>query len=210
MKGWYRVSNVESFRKWEADEDADLDRLLADIKGVSEPSDAMLVGTAFHKCLEDAVPGIDYDSMRALGAVFTFAEPFSVEVCPIRELRSSKTYVVDGEPIGISGQVDALDGLRIEDHKTTGRFDPERYMAGCQWKLYLSIFGAHEFRWNVFEIGEVQSTEPTHGFEIPPPQYEVFATHRLTQYRYPGMEDELQGLVARFARFVREYVEVTA
>jgi hypothetical protein len=167
----YRVSNVEAFRKWEADPDAepeDLDRLLADIRGESAPSQAMAAGTAFHACLEHAVAGIDFDSLSHGGFVFTFADQFDIEVTPIRELRASKTYMVDGQPIFISGQVDAIDGLRIEDHKTTGRFDPDRYLTGYQWRLYLDIFGARHFRWNVFEMKEVESTQESFGFEAPP------------------------------------------
>jgi hypothetical protein len=125
-------------------------------------------------------------------------------------MRASKTYMVDGEPIIISGQVDAIDGLRIEDHKTTGRFDPERYLAGCQWKLYLEIFGAQHFRWNVFEMQEVESTQESFGFDAPAPQFEIFAMHTLEQFRYPGMEKDCQELVSRFARFVRDHVEVAA
>lgn len=207
----YRVSNVEAFRKWEADEDGDTARLVADIQGVSEASPAMLAGTAFHKCLEELKDApIDFDSVSALGHVFTFAGDFDIELAPIREMRASKTYLVDGEPITISGQVDALDGVRIEDHKTTGRFDPDRFLAGYQWRLYLDIFGAKHFRWNVFEMQEVESTQPSEGFELPPIQYEISATHRLEQFAYPGMEADCLALVTRFARFVREHVEVHA
>jgi hypothetical protein len=207
----YRVSNVEAFRKWEADPDAepeDLDRLLADIRGESAPSQAMAAGTAFHACLEHAVAGIDFDSLSHGGFVFTFADQFDIEVTPIRELRASKTYMVDGQPIFISGQVDAIDGLRIEDHKTTGRFDPDRYLTGYQWRLYLDIFGARHFRWNVFEMKEVESTQESFGFEAPAIQYEVFAQHRLEQFRYPALEADCQALVERFARFVREHAEI--
>lgn len=206
----YRVSNVERFRQWEQDEDGDTAALIADICGIGEGSQAMRAGTAFHSCLETAVAGIDFDSLSANGFRFTFPHELAVEVTPIRELRASKTYVVDGEPIVISGQVDAIDGLRIEDHKTTGRFDPDRYLAGYQWRLYLDIFGAKHFRWNVFEIVEVQSTQPTDGFEIPPIEYEVFAQHRLEQFRYPALEADCLALVTRFARFVREHIEAVA
>lgn len=204
----YRVSNVEAFRQWEADDEADTDMLLKRIRGEDEPSALMTAGTAFHKALETAPTGIEVSSLEALGHVFTFSDDLHIELPQIRELRASKTYMVDGEPICISGQVDALEGLRIEDHKTTGRFDPERYLIGCQWMLYLDIFGAREFRWNVFEIQEVDSTAPTEGFDLPPPEYEVFAQHRLTQYAYPGMAEDVQALVTRFARFVRERIEV--
>jgi hypothetical protein len=202
----YRVSNVEAFRQYEQDEEAEADDLIASIRGEKEPSEAMLAGTALHKALEMAVPG-ESETVEALGHVFRFVGDFEIEVAEVRELRASKTYIVDGEPITISGQVDQIPGLRIEDHKTTGRFDPERYLAGYQWRLYLDIFGANWFRWNVFEMQQVDSTSPSEGFELPPPEYEVFAQHTLEQYRYPGLEADCQRLVERFARFVRERVE---
>lgn len=192
----WRVSNVEAFRKWEADEEADLDQFVDELLHGFEASPAMLAGTAFHKALEDAPTGITVTALEALGHTFTFRGDFEVRLPVIRELRASKTYMVDGQPVVISGQVDALEGLRIEDHKTTSRFDPDRFMSGYQWRLYLDIFGATSFRWNVFELTELDAP----GF------YEVRDQHTLEQYRYPAMRDDCQALVGRFARFVRAHV----
>lgn len=193
----YRVSNVEAFRQWEQDDEADTDALIASICGLSEPSAKMQAGTAFHRALELSTTGIEADSIGAKGYTFTFAGDFEVRLSPIRELRASKTYMVDGVPITISGQVDQIEGMRIDDHKTTGRFDPDRYLAGYQWRLYLDIFGADVFRWNVFEISETD--DPMH--------YEVTGAHRLEQCRYPTLAADCDALVARFARFVRERIE---
>jgi hypothetical protein len=191
---YHRVSNVEAFRQWETDEDAELQPLLDKLAGTFQPSDAMLAGTAFHKALELAEA--DAEELQANGLRFRFAHPCEVELSPVRELRASKTYHVDGEPIVISGQVDQLDGRRIDDHKTTGRFDADRYLAGYQWRLYLDIFGADVFRWNVFEIAAGEDAD----------LYMVNAMHRLQQYRYPELGADCQALVERFARFVREHV----
>lgn len=193
----YRVSNVEAFRKFEQDEEAEAAQFIDELLHGFEPSPAMMAGTAFHKALEDAPTGIVVDRMEALGHVFTFCSDFEVRLSPIRELRAAKTYMVDGQPIVISGQVDAIEGLRIDDHKTTGRFDPDRYLTGYQWRLYLDIFGASVFRWNVFEINELDL----------PGHYEVRDQHTLEQYRYPALGADCQRLVERFARFVREHVQ---
>lgn len=207
----YRVSNVERFRQWEQDEDGDTAALIADICGLGEPSKAMAAGTAFHKVLEQfAAPGEVWNEAGADGFRFMFPTDFELEVTPVRELRASKVYIVDGQPITISGQVDAIHGLRIEDHKTTARFDADRFLSGYQWRLYLDIFQAAQFRWNVFEIQEVESTAPTDGFELPPAEYEVVAQHQLEQYRYPELANDCQSLVARFARFVRDHIEAPA
>ncbi len=194
----YRVSNIEQFRQFEQDEDFELDTLLNRLQGLEEPSEAMMAGTAFHKCLELSKPGLVADRVEHDGYVFTFEGDFTLELPVIRELRAYKTFVVDGESITITGQVDGLEGKRIDDHKTTGSFSPDRYLEGYQWRLYLNIFGADMFRWNVFEIANLA--------DDPPKNYRVRNHHTLEQFRYPGMERDCVDLVERFARFVRHYL----
>lgn len=193
----YRVSTVEAFRRWEKDEDAELEPLLAQIRGEGGGSEAMRAGTALHKALEDAQAGADFDTLSANGYTFHFDGDFSIALPTIRELRASKVYMVDGGPITISGQVDALHGRRIEDHKTTGHFNADRFMEGYQWRLYLEIFGADHFRWNVFEIAELDRSY----------HYTVRAQHTLEQWRYPALADDCQRLVERFARFACAHLD---
>lgn len=199
MKAW-RVSNVEAFRQFEQDDESDSAQFIDELLHGFAPSAAMQAGTAFHKALELAVPDVTAKELRSEGHVFTFRGDFEVRLSAIRELRASKTYMVDGQPIVISGQVDAIEGLRIDDHKTTSRFDPDRYLTGYQWRLYLDIFGASVFRWNVFELNELDL----------PGHYEVRDQHTLEQYRYPALSTDCQALVERFARFVREHVLITS
>lgn len=196
MSMTFRVSEVESYRQYREDEDAELEALLARLRGQTPASPAMEAGTAFHKALETSPTGLVVTALEANGYTFTFAGDFTAELPAIREIRASRTWLVDGEPVTISGQLDAIHGKRVEDHKTTGRFDPERYLTGYQWRLYLTIFGADLFRWNIFEI-----TEKDH-----PLEWEVFAAHRLEQYRYPTMEADCEKLVEDLARFARVHL----
>lgn len=196
----YRVSSVEAFRQWELDDEAETAELIAKINGTFPSSQAMRAGTAFHTVLELSPTGIAVDEAKQDEFTFVFFQDMVIELNPIRELRASKTYMVDGQPIVISGQVDSIAGKRIEDHKTTSRFDPERYLTGYQWRLYLDIFGADHFRWNVFELRELEE----------PMTYLVADSHRLEQFRYPGLEADCFALVSRFARFVRDHVEAKA
>jgi hypothetical protein len=189
----FRVSEVESFRQWRDDEDADLDLLLARMRGQTGASEAMLAGTAFHKALELAPLG-SAPSLRALGYTFNFVGDFELAIPTVREVRAGKTYTGDGWALTVSGQLDAIEGKRVEDHKTTGRFDPERYIGGYQWRLYLEIFGADHFRWNVFEIAVTDD----------PLVWDVYSSHRLEQYRYPGMAADCEKLVADLAQFAVE------
>lgn len=197
IRATFRVSEVESFRQWLEDDEAELDKLLERLRGQSEASEAMLAGTAFHKALELAAAK-DHPTLEALGYTFQFRGDFELAIPAIREIRASKTYRGEGYEITVSGQLDCIHGKRVEDHKTTGRFDPERYLAGYQWRLYLDIFGADQFRWNVFEIKQMEDIDPL--------TWEVFAHHTLEQFRYPGMEQDNARLVAHLAAFTRTHL----
>jgi hypothetical protein len=192
---FFRVSEAESFRQWQQDEDAEMETLLARLRGQTEASEAMLAGTAFHKALEIAPLG-DHPQLQALGYTFNVQGDFHIAIPPIREVRASKTFETPAGPITISGQLDTIFGKRIEDHKTTGRFDPERYLNGYQWRLYLEIFGADQFRWNVFEINATDD----------PMVWDVFAQHTLEQYRYPTMPGDCARLACDLALFAREHM----
>jgi hypothetical protein len=191
----FRVSEAESFRQWQHDEEAELDALLARLRGQSEASEAMLAGTAFHKALELAAVG-DHQKLQALGYTFNVMGNFELAIPTIREVRASKVYQTPVGPITISGQLDTIYGKRVEDHKTTGRFDPERYLEGYQWRLYLDIFKADHFRWNVFEISATDD----------PMTWDVFAQHTLEQYRYPCMTKDCERLACDLAMFADKYL----
>jgi hypothetical protein len=192
----FRVSEVETFRQWREDEDAELETLLARMRGQSDASEAMLAGTAFHKALEVAQPG-NASTLQALGYTFNIGGDFELALPTIREVRAHRTYDGDGIAVTVTGQVDAIEGRRVEDHKTTGRFDPERYLNGYQWRLYLDIFGADHFRWNVFEIACNEDGYP------PGMVWDVYAMHRLEQYRYPGMERDCEKLALDLGTFAK-------
>lgn len=184
-----RVSHIESFRRWRLDPDATVDDLVQKIC-VSEPTEAMRAGTAFHKALELAVPG-DYDRLEAMG--YTFHLPDAEIALPaIRELRCFQQY----GPLRVTGQVDCLYGTRVEDHKTTAQFDSEGYWEGCQWRFYLDIFGADVFRWNVFPLTPTKE----------PRVYRVSPPHQLEQYRYPGLHDDCAALAADFYDFAIKHL----
>lgn len=182
-----RVSNLETFRRWREDEDSTVDNLIDQLLGF-EPTPAMLAGTAFHKALETARPG-EYEQLSANG--YTFLLPEGTLVLPeIRELRGFKRY---GD-LTVTGCVDILDGKRVDDHKTTARFDAERYLAGYQWRFYLDIFEADVFRWNVFEVRNTKGLI-----------YEVSDPQTLEVYRYPGLERDCERLAAEFHAFMRDH-----
>ena len=186
----FSVSKAEAFRQWRENEDAELEPLLATLRGEMQPTEPMLAGTALHKALETACEG-ERDTLSADGYEFVITADINLALPKCREIFATKDY----GPIVISSRVDVLDGKCVEDHKTTSRFDPERFLAGFQWRFYLDIFEADLFRWNVFEMRELK-----------PKVYEVFNFHRLEQYRYPGLAMDCRDLATDLAEFVREYL----
>lgn len=183
-----RVSNIEAFRRWREAEDQPVEDLIEFIT-VDNPTPAMLAGTAFHEALEHAQPGA-YEVLEAMG--YTFHLPDADLVLPtIREVRAYGQY---GD-LTVTGKVDCLDGRRVADHKTTSRFDAERYLAGYQWRFYLDLFGADVFRWNVFELRELE-----------PMVFQVSAPQLLEITRYPGMHDDCMQLALDYLDFARNHL----
>lgn len=188
-----RVSHLEAFRQCREDEDQTVEDLIRFIT-VDEPSEAMQAGSAFHKALELASEG-NHPTLYAEGYTFNLPDDGVIELPTIRELRAYGRY----GGLNVTGQVDGLHGRLIIDHKTTKRCDPERYLAGCQWKYYLDIFGADVFRWHIFEIKEIAPQE----YDVAPPQV-------LTAYRYPEMRAYCERLAADYLEFANRFLSEAA
>lgn len=190
-----RVSNIEAYRQWknwqplfDGQEEPTIEDLVRFIT-VDEPSEAMKAGTAFHKAMENAGDGL-HTQFEANG--YTFLLPDAVIALPTtRELRAYGQY----GGLTVTGQVDGVEGRIVTDHKTTAKFDPERYLNGCQWKFYLDIFDANEFRWNVFVLKELE-----------PLVYGVSAPQILTACRYPELHDQCEKLAADYLAFARVHL----
>lgn len=181
----FRVSEIEQYRQWRDDEEAEIATLIARLRGQEQPSEAMLAGTAFHKALERSGLG-EAATLEQDGRRFLIECDIALALPEIRELRASKAY----GPLTATGQVDAIHALRIEDHKTTARFDPDRYLDGYQWRFYLDIFGARVFRWNIFEMRPIDDRV-----------YSVYGHHTLEQCAYPGMHEDCARLAGELFDF---------
>lgn len=186
-----RVSNIEAYRRWREDDQSTVDDLIRFIT-VDEPTDAMKAGTAFHKAIELAQDG-EHEVFEAEGYRFILPDA-EIALPSIRELRGYKRYGV----LTVTGQVDGLENGVVIDHKTTSRFDAERYLDGCQWKFYLDIFEADIFRWYVFEIREAE-----------PLVYKVSEPHILTAYRYPELHEHCAALADEYLEFARAHLPET-
>lgn len=188
------ATEIDAFRRWRDTEDADLAPLLAQLRRELPETEPMRAGKAFHRALELAQAG-EVERLEADGYTFDLAIDDAIDLPDIRELKATREYVINGVPVTLVGMVDALEGRRVDDHKFTSRWDAERFLAGFQWRIYLEVFGADVFRWNVFE-----------GRETSPRHYAVHALHRLTMQRYPGMAEDVERELAEFVDFAREHL----
>jgi hypothetical protein len=186
-----RVSHIAAFARWKQDDESDVDWLINYIRSESQ-TEAMAKGTAFHKFLENAQAGGEIWQATQDGYTFAFTVDCDLFLPPMREWRREKNY----GGITVSGQVDAIAGNTIWDHKTTERFDAENYLSSWQHNFYLDLFGADRFIWNIWECKPLEEK-----------QYEVFALHQLTQYRYPEMEAECRDLAQEYAEFAERWLK---
>lgn len=194
-----RVSNIEAHRQWknwqplfEGQEEPTVEDLVRFIT-TDEPSEAMKAGTAFHKALETAGDGL-HTAFEVDGYTFLLPDA-SLSLPDVREMRAYGQYGA----LTVTGQVDAVEGCVITDHKTTSKFDPERYLNGCQWKFYLDIFDADMFQWNIFVLKELE-----------PLTYGVSAPQVLTAFRYPEMRDHCDKLAADYLEFASQFLREAA
>jgi uncharacterized protein YukE len=187
------ATDIDALRYFLADEEGDLAELLAQLRRQTPPTPAMLAGTAFHKALESFDQGFTAQ-IEALEHTFNLEIDDELDLPALREMKASREYVVDDVVVTLVGKVDAVLGKRIDDHKLTSSFDAERFMAGYQWRIYLEVFGADEFRWNVFEGAAIAGQERV---------WKIRSLNKLTMHRYPGMGDDIAREVAAFVHFAK-------
>ncbi len=185
-----RVSNIEAFRRYRESEDMTADDLVRWLT-TDNPTPAMLAGTAFHAAIEVAADG-EHETLEANGHTFLLPDA-EIALPAVREIRTQKQY---GD-LTVTGCADLVIGRRVEDHKTTSRFDPERYLAGYQWRFYLDLFEADTFRWYVWQLREVAPMV----FKVAPPEI-------LEVHRYPGMERDCATLAADYLEFARVHLQI--
>jgi hypothetical protein len=190
------ASDIDALRYYLADDDGDIGELLARLRKEEPPTAAMLAGTALHDALEHCDVG-EHGEMKAQGHTFFFQCDGDIDIPAIREVKATRDYMIDGCAVTLVGKVDGIHGKRIDDHKLTSRYDAERFLNTYQWRVYLDVFGADEFRWNIFE-GRPDAVDPK--------RYTIFALHQLRMHRYPGMGDDIEKELRRFVDFARTHL----
>lgn len=188
------VTDLDQLRYYRDTDDMELADLIARLKHLMPSSQEMQAGTALHKALELAEPG-DFKGLSADGFIFSFETDAEIELFPTRETKTEQRYLIGDCEVTLVGKVDALHGKRIDDHKFTSKFDPDRYLNSYQWRCYLEMFGADIFRWNIFEATESA-----------PNNYLIRNVHPLTMSRYPGMAEDVERELTEFVVFARQHM----
>lgn len=188
------ATDIDQLIYFRNEDEMELAELIARLKHLMPSSEAMQAGSAFHSALEVAGEG-DYDSLAFDGFGFSFETDVEVDLPQIREMKATRVYIVDDVEVTLVGKVDAINGRRIVDHKFTAKFDPDRYLESYQWRIYLEVFNADAFRWNVFEARESA-----------PKNYIIRAVHKLDMHRYPAMGDDVERMLREFVVFARDHL----
>lgn len=191
------ATDLDALRRFLADDDPSPDALpalLAQLRRELPPTESMRAGTALHALLETAKDG-DVVGLTDGEFTFSFEGDMEVSLPPIREMKETRLYLIDGVRVTLVGKVDAIHGRRVIDHKFTTHYDAERFLGSMQWRCYLEVFGADEFQWNVFE-----------GRESAPKNYIIRALHELVTHRYPGMGTCVEDALRQFLAFARVHL----
>jgi hypothetical protein len=190
------ATDIDALRYFLHDEEAEIADLLAQLRRESPPTPAMMAGTAFHAALETAAIG-DHVGFQHDGYTFSFETDAELDLPPIREMKGTREYQVGDVLVTLVGKVDAIHGRKVHDHKLTAQYEAEKYLGAYQWRIYLEVFDADEFRWNIFE-----GRESPEGSK----NYLIRAVHPLTMHRYPGIGDDVAREVAEFVAFARVHL----
>lgn len=193
------VTDLETFRYWQSQEEATLEDLVRELSGVEEPSPQMVASRAFHKAMENLDPSqlVGVDRLTQDGYVFDFDLEGEIYIPPIRELKGERLWRTPSGPVTLVGKVDGLFGLTVRDYKLSERFEAERYTDSFQWRAYLAMFHARRFVYDVFQC-RYDNRDPNHVV--------IFDLHHFPLERYPDMEVDLDDVIDQLAEIVVKHV----
>ena len=155
-----RVSTLEAYRRLLQTEYGDEAELAERMRRGQWTDDGqqkwqMLAGTAWHRALAGEAP--DAALMEQKPAVYRYGGYWFAE----DDIEAGRSHVGAGvkEVTGsiqlagaeIEGTCDTINGLVIQDAKTKFSYPSAKdYESSLQWRLYLLIFGAKRFQYNLF------------------------------------------------------------
>ena len=187
------VTKLARYERYLRDDEDTLENLLRDLRGEAPSTPQMQRGSAWAAAMElfSEPNGESLSRVYSKGHTFLIDCDGEVPAYPLREHTAYKDY----SGITVVARCDRKHGMTIEDDKTTGYFDEEKYVSGYEWRYYLDVFGAHTFRWRIWVMGEEE-----------PYVWRVKEFHVMEQYRYPSLHQDCADLAEQFKQFAEEYL----
>lgn len=187
-------TTLESYRLFVEQDWMEEAALIASIKGEFVPTDAMRLGTAFHRVLE--TPARYRVPLGYLCDGFHFPDATMREPLALIDRRGTfevkGTMLVDGHTI--VAKADQIVGAAIVEHKTTtSSYDIDKYLPSYQWRYEAAIFQPVSITYRTFLL-----EEPTGQI------VGLRGIEGVTVYPYPALEADCRDLVRQFVDYVKQ------
>jgi len=199
------VTTLEAFRRVSETDWGNEEELIASIKGEEIPKSWQAVaGTAWHEIIANSNLTAEDEMVDLYGFQFEDDAIFQAEetIGPggLWEVKATRTVRIDRQLVTVVGKCDNLRGDFIQDNKA--KFSPldiGDYEKSLQWRFYLWIFDASEFRYNFFLFKE--------------PAEEIAGIPRLcllknvmtaSFFPYPNLGSDCEIWIHRFIEWARE------
>jgi hypothetical protein len=200
------ATDVDQLRYYRHSDWMEFEELLSRFKDDTQETQAMRAGTAWHKFLDGSGEAV-CDVVEQDGFAFRMNLDAALNLPKLREVKIERTFRILGEDVTLVGKTDGIEGRRIWDHKLTETFDPENYFDSLQWRIYLVLFDADAFTYNVFEGGEARRTKANasytdRGLTV----WDIDQLHQLTVYRYDQMESDVMRGLTEFVEFAKMHL----
>lgn len=171
------ASNLESFRFWK-DSEAPQSNLIERLTHAAKPTPQMEAGRAFAKMMERA----NHDTIGTATVddwAFDFtAMTAEISIPTLREIKAEKVYATPSGPVTLVAKCDGLTGRTVTDDKLTEKWDAEKYLDSLQWRVYLELFEADRFVYEVF-VGKynLNDDRPAAPGQVPPNRWVDIRNH---------------------------------
>lgn len=191
------ATQLESYRRWMINDESTIGDMINYLLRRTPPTEAMLVGSAFHKVLENAKYNDELTLVEQDGFKFDLsALDCEIALPETKEFKLEKQTIINGEQVTFVGVVDAIQVNEIFDHKLTSKPDVENYIDSMQWRCYLDWFDCDKFTYNLF-----QSYKPDNQ-DI----YQIKSFLPVSFYRYDRMGRDIHNISSSFIEFVKTHV----
>lgn len=211
-----RVTQLEKFRRFicEVSEFETEESLIETLTEKFEGNEYTRIGTAFHKIVEcgcscislfkESNPLVRIDAFNVIfnqsqiDTALAYKE--SIKCC-FHEIRTYKTYNINGIDLNISGCADVILGNQIRDIKTKYSYlkSITDYTDSIQWKLYCDIFELPEFYFDFFEFKGYDKEK--HGYDVS--GLTLVKHEPINCLEYSGMQNDINALLTEFVEFIK-------